>query len=418
MHVLRIVLITALLLTSNSFAQSGSSIYAEATDLMKEGKNAKAIKKYEEALALAESDNDSKLQMDCHMQLAELKNTIINYKSALAHYQSFSKLYKLQVAQEKQVLKQSVNELENEVEEVQETIVEKNSAIDSLSSEQLRKQLKINSLAIENQQKEIELNKAEYRKNRLILALLLAAAIAVFILVMYFQKKGVNKTLKSKNSEIVAEKDKSDKLLLNILPKKVAEELKEHGKTTSRKYEMATVMFTDFKGFTEFSEKNTPENIVDFIDYYFRAFDRIMEKHNIEKIKTIGDAYLCVSGIPNEDPNHVINMLNAAFEIQEFVHKTMKEGKRTGGDFLEMRIGIHCGPLVAGVVGAQKFAYDVWGDTVNIAARMEQSGALNVINVSETVYRLAKNQFDFEYRGEVEAKNKGRMKMYFVTKID
>ncbi len=415
MHILRVVFIAFLLLNSYSFAQSSNALYSEASLLMKEGKNAKAIKKYEEALAQAESEQNKQLQMDCHLQLAELKNTIINYKSALIHYESFSRLYKSQVVQEKHELKQSVNALENEVEEVEGAIVEKNSAIDSLSSEQLKKQLEIDELAIENQQKEIELNKAKYRRNRLILALLLAAAIVIFILVMYFQKKSVNKTLNNKNNEIVGEKEKSDKLLLNILPKAVAEELKENGKTTSRKYEMATVMFTDFKGFTQFSEKNTPETIVDFIDYYFRAFDRIIEKHNIEKIKTIGDAYLCVSGIPNEDPNHVTNMLNAAFEILAFVQKTRQEGEKTGGDFLEMRIGIHCGPLVAGVVGAQKFAYDVWGDTVNIAARMEQSGELNVINVSETVYSLAKNDFDFEYRGEVQAKNKGRMKMYFVS---
>jgi class 3 adenylate cyclase len=196
---------------------------------------------------------------------------------------------------------------------------------------------------------------------------------------------------------------------LNILPGTVAAELKEHGKTSSARHEMATVMFTDFQGFTTFAEQNTPEDVVALLDYYFRAFDAIISKYQIEKIKTIGDAYLCVSGVPTKNEDHAANMIQAAMEFQAFMEVSTEHAQ------LKMRIGIHTGPVVAGVVGSKKFAYDIWGDTVNIAARYEQTGEVGRINVSETVVEATNGAFTFEYRGELEAKNKGKMKMFFVV---
>jgi class 3 adenylate cyclase len=213
----------------------------------------------------------------------------------------------------------------------------------------------------------------------------------------------------------VIEKKKSDDLLLNILPETIAGELKEFGKTTPCRFEQATVMFTDFKGFTIYSEKHSPEELVKLVDHYFRAFDQIVKKYGIEKIKTIGDAYMCVAGIPVSQENHASLMIRAAFEFRDFVNKEAERKQKLNEPFLRMRIGLHSGPLVAGVVGSRKFAYDVWGDTVNIAARMEQSGEADGINVSESVHELVKDEFEFVYRGEIEAKNKGRLKMYFVT---
>jgi class 3 adenylate cyclase len=175
-------------------------------------------------------------------------------------------------------------------------------------------------------------------------------------------------------------------------------------------------MFTDFKGFTTFASENDPEDVVAMLDYYFRGFDEIISHFRIEKIKTIGDAYLCVSGAPMANPDHAKDMVQAALIFQEFVRKSAHKRFGKGSELLEMRIGIHSGPLVAGVVGSKKFAYDVWGDTVNVAARMEQASESGQINVSENVVQACGDNFHFYYRGELEAKNKGKLKMYFVEK--
>jgi class 3 adenylate cyclase len=244
----------------------------------------------------------------------------------------------------------------------------------------------------------------------------IAILVVIFISWAYYRNSKINNLLRQKNDEIAAAKEKSEELLLNILPASTAEELKEFGKTTSKRYDNASIMFTDFKGFTKFSEQYSPEDLVQELDNYFTVFDEIMQQYNIEKIKTIGDAYLCVCGVPDEDPNHATKIINAAFELRDYVQQKAKTLKEKGKPFLEMRIGVHSGPLVAGVVGSKKFAFDVWGDAVNIAARMEQSGEVNTINVSEDVHELIKDDFDLEYRGEIQAKNKGKLKMYFVLK--
>jgi len=204
-------------------------------------------------------------------------------------------------------------------------------------------------------------------------------------------------------------------LLLNILPEETATELKDKGKVKAQRFESVSVMFTDFKGFTAYSDKLSPEELVDSIDFYYSRFDEIVEKHGLEKIKTVGDAYMCAGGLPDPDPNNAHKMIAAAIEIAEFV----KESKKNDPDDMtrfDIRIGINTGPVVAGVVGKKKFAYDIWGDTVNIASRMESNSEPGKINVSEATYKLIKDQFMCSYRGEIEAKNKGMMKMYFVER--
>ncbi|MBK8397985.1 MAG: response regulator [Leptospiraceae bacterium] len=213
------------------------------------------------------------------------------------------------------------------------------------------------------------------------------------------------------------ERKKSDKLLLNILPEEVANELKEKGLVTPVLFENTSIMFTDFKGFTQIAEGLTPQELIKELDGCFSQFDQITERNNLEKLKTIGDAYMCAGGIPKVNATHAIDSCLAALEIQSFMNQ-MKEIKQSVNlPYWELRLGIHSGSVMAGVVGEKKFAYDVWGDTVNTASRMESSGTPGKINISYATYEFVKDFFDCEYRGEIDAKNKGKVKMYYLLRI-
>lgn len=219
--------------------------------------------------------------------------------------------------------------------------------------------------------------------------------------------------LKQRDNKIIAEaKRKSDELLLNILPFETAEELKQSGSAKARSFDMVTVMFTDFKGFTSISERLTAEQLVGEINTYFVEFDNIIQRHGIEKIKTIGDAYMAVGGLPTPTNTHAEDVVNAALEIQLFARE-MKV--KLGDAAFEVRIGIHTGPVVAGIVGIRKFAYDIWGDTVNIASRMESACVNGAINVSATTHALVKDKFKSIPRGKIDVKGKGELEMYFIV---
>ncbi len=217
------------------------------------------------------------------------------------------------------------------------------------------------------------------------------------------------KELELNNIALKYEKKKSDDLLLNILPGEIAEELKTKGSSEAKLYDHVTVMFTDFVNFTGISEKLSPKELVTEIDECFKAFDAIVENNGLEKIKTIGDAYLAVCGMPIEEANHAIYCANAARDIVSYIQNR----KKTGGLF-DVRIGLNSGPVVAGIVGSKKFAYDIWGDTVNVASRIESNSEANKINISGSTYELIKQQFICQYRGKIDAKNKGMMDMYFL----
>ncbi len=220
-----------------------------------------------------------------------------------------------------------------------------------------------------------------------------------------------------RTEELEDEKKKSDELLLNILPIKIADELKRTKRTTPQHFEKVTVMFTDFKGFTETSEKMSAIELVDELGACFSAFDSIIDKYGIEKIKTIGDSYMCVSGLPVPNSTHSVDMINAAIEIRSWMRNHNEEAKKNGKLYFEIRIGLDTGPVIAGVVGSKKFAYDIWGDTVNTASRMETSGEVGRINISGKTYENVKDTFSCEYRGKIEAKNKGLIDMYFVEPL-
>jgi len=247
--------------------------------------------------------------------------------------------------------------------------------------------------------------------------------LAIFGIPFYVSRRQYNAKLKefeyqqilSEQKEIILrEKQKSDDLLLNILPKEVAEELKETGHSEAHQFDNVTVIFTDFVNFTQVSEHLTPKELVNEIHTCFKAFDEIIGRYGLEKIKTIGDAYLAVSGLPTSDTKHAHRVVAAALEIRDFVEKHKEDNIDHGKEFLDVRIGIHSGPVIAGIVGVKKFAYDIWGDTVNTAARMEQSSTPGRITVSETTYDLIKQGFICEDRGEINAKHKGKVHMYYV----
>jgi class 3 adenylate cyclase/CheY-like chemotaxis protein len=223
-----------------------------------------------------------------------------------------------------------------------------------------------------------------------------------------------SKELELKNRELSEQKEKSDKLLLNILPYEIAEQLKNKGVVDAKTYRKVSVLFTDFKGFTKISEKLSPQEIIKELGVFFAKFDEIIGGHFIEKIKTIGDAYMCVGGLPLRNKSNPIDTVLAGLEMQAFANEYNKQKVAEGKEPWNLRIGIHTGRVVAGVIGKKKFAYDIWGDTVNTASRMESAGEIGKVNISGDTYEYIKDYFDCEYRGKIEAKNKGQIEMYFV----
>jgi adenylate cyclase len=219
--------------------------------------------------------------------------------------------------------------------------------------------------------------------------------------------------IQERTEALIKEKEKTENLLANILPKKTSDELKAKGKVTSSKFKMVTVLFADIEGFTKIAEQMNPDKLIDELDHFYFHFDSVVEKYNIEKIKTIGDAYMAAGGIPVKNRTNPVEVILAAMEMQQF----MMELKDNKADIWDLRIGMHTGSVIAGVVGQKKFSYDIWGDTVNIASRMESSGKIGKINISASTYHLVKEFFDFEFRGKMPVKYKGDIAMYFVNGI-
>ena len=271
----------------------------------------------------------------------------------------------------------------------QKQLIEQVNSIQRLSEENLAKEQEKKHI-LENQKESLE--REVVARTREVVA----------------QKEEIEK----QHDELKVEKKKSDDLLRNILPDEVAEELKEKGSTKAKLFDNVTVLFADFVDFTKAGEAMAPQELVNELHECFKGFDEIISHYGIEKIKTIGDAYLAVCGLPQADDRHAEKVVLAATEINEFMRRRQVQ---TGGKTFRVRLGVHSGSVVAGIVGVKKFAYDIWGDTVNTAARMEQNSEPGKINISQSTYDLVNDKFNCEYRGEIDAKNKGMLKMYYVS---
>ena len=258
--------------------------------------------------------------------------------------------------------------------------------------------------AVELKNKDLEIAKLKKRNERV----LFTGGFVVLLLILGILFRNYRRQQRS-NVLLSKEKQRSDDLLLNILPAEVAEELKETGAAHAKQYDAVSVLFTDFVNFTGTAEQLPPQALVKELHECFTAFDAIMERNGLEKIKTIGDAYMAVCGLPVGEPRHAQKTVQAALDILAFLHRRSTQEHTFG-----IRIGINSGPVVAGIVGVKKFAYDIWGDTVNTAARMEQHGVAGEINISESTYELVKDAYACKYRGVVAAKSKGEVPMYFV----
>ena len=351
-----------------------------ARDYGKLGKYNLAIESAERGLKIAEENKLMKEKLDAINALYQIYRAKKDYHTALIYYEQ---LFHLTDSLNASLAKESTSKF-------------------NLQLEAQKNKEKITVLL-----KDQQIQEQKSSRQRIILFSLLGGLLLIITLA-YSIYKG---------------KKRSDELLLNILPEEVAEELKEKGSADAKQFDDVTVMFTDFMGFTQISEKLSPTELVNEIHECFKAFDEIISKHNIEKIKTIGDSYMCAGGLPVMNKTNAEDIVRAAIEIQEYMNTPRSTDALSNGEVSPpnggifrgaVRIGIHTGPVVAGIVGVKKFAYDIWGDTVNIASRMESSGEAGKINISGSTYEIVKDKFKTKYRGEIETKGKGMMQMYFV----
>lgn len=397
--------------------------------------NAKKLLK--ESLSLIAAANDKDLQLNNLKLLREVAEKEEDTKSYAVYNKQISDIEKLvSTNKSNQALTEKVDLLDNEKEYLSNRVASLSAAqmkaelmlamqknyLDSLQMTRMQDsfQLATKELALKEQASQLALQDNYIRLQSSQRNFFIALAIILLLLVLgvylrFTAVKKYNTVLNAKNEALVAEQQRSEMLLLNILPDIIAKELKAEGITKARRYEQATVMFTDFKDFSSIAMMLSPEHLVAELDIYFKAFDEIIAKYNIEKIKTIGDAYMCAGGLPDVKGSEPKDVVLAALEIQALLDQFKQEREQKGKPFFEARIGIHTGPLVAGVVGSIKFAYDIWGDTVNIASRLESNGQAGRVNISATTYALVKDYFKFEARGIIPIKNNHEIAMYFVS---
>lgn len=373
------------------YTLGNSNILIDIGDIYLEQKRFElAISSFQEGLMLAEELGDVGNQESSSDGLFKAYRTIGNHKDALTYLEK--KLY----------FNDSLKSEETAI-RLQQLEFKRQIQADSLI--QIEKELKV------EMQHQSEVRTKDRNRN-------LAIGFSIFFLFVSGGLYSRWSYIKKSKAILQKEKDRSENLLLNILPEEIAEELKEKGEAEARDFDLVSILFTDFKGFTQKSEHLTAKELIEEINECFIAFDHICGKYGIEKIKTIGDAYMAAGGVPVYSESSTKNTILAAIEMQNFVSERIKVKQAQNEMAFEMRLGIHTGPVVAGIVGVKKFQYDIWGDTVNTAARMESSGEIGKVNISQYTYDLIKEekQFKFTSRGKIQAKGKGEMEMWFVKK--
>jgi adenylate cyclase len=359
------------------------------TTLLQQGKAEEALVYLKQGLAIAQAIGLKDDVRYAYSSLAQAYEKMNNYAAAVETYKRFNGIKDSLFNQEAQ---QQIAEIGFRYER-----------------ERVREQLKLAKTQAE----------LDAQKRNQILILLGAGAVILLIVLLAMMHRSrlqtrLNRKLARSHREVELEKERSEDLLLNILPAETARELKETGSAQTHFYPEVSVLFTDFKGFSKLAEQLSYKELVQELDECFRGFDEIVDRHGLEKIKTIGDAYMCASGLPKPNANHAINAVRAGMEIQQFMNQLKARRQAEGKAFFEARLGIHTGPVVAGVVGTHKFAYDIWGDTVNTASRLESSGSVGRVNISGATYEKVQSHFICQYRGAVSAKNIGEIDMYFV----
>jgi adenylate cyclase len=361
------------------------SLLGLANIYQKMGKNATAISTYKKAQIIAQKVGADYILKDVYEGLAKSYASVSNFENAFVYQKLFD------------VVKDSIYTVETD---------------DKIKNFQFSYEIdkKEDEIEILEKTSEIEGLQIERQKGIIYAAVIMVVLLLVMAIGIFNRYKYVRKTKRV----IEVEKDKSEALLLNILPKETARELEDNGFATPQHYDSVSVLFTDFKSFTKLAESMSSQDLVKELNMYFSAFDDIMERYGLEKIKTIGDAYMSAGGIPTANQTHPEDSIKAGLAIQDYMKESNSHRMDNGLAPWELRVGIHTGPVVAGVVGKKKFAYDIWGDTVNVASRMESNGEAGKVNISAATYSLVKDQYDVTHRGKIEAKNKGEIDMYFV----
>ncbi len=369
----------------NAKLDMAQALIGQANTYEQKGDKKKALEKYQQAKILA-------LDVGASYELKNIYEGMSNIYHALNDYKNAYEYQNLLTG-----IKDTLYNFE----------IEKKLSGLTFNYEIEKKQGQIEILTKDKELQDLDLERQRFAKNAFLIGLLMVIAIVFILFKNYREKVKINQILDQQKDEI-------ESLLLNILPAEVADELQKNGQATPRYYDSVTVLFTDFKEFSKIAEGLSPNELVEELNEYFNAFDDIMDKHNIEKIKTIGDAYMCAGGIPTPDTDHPLNAVRAALDIQNFIKEKNTRQQLKGLVPWDIRIGIHTGPVVAGVVGKTKYAYDIWGSTVNIASRMESNGVPGKINISASTFELIKNDYSCAYRGKISAKNIGEVDMYFI----
>jgi adenylate cyclase len=434
-------------------ALRATALNREGKALMLNGKR-KAASPFEQSLRVLRDSGspDKNLALDNLENLRTLaqrsgrERDLANIEAQIAHLRSGGTLAKTPTPDARQALQQELSATQQQLaseqnafrekqatllqesQELQAKLAEREAALDQMSEAQMKTAMLVmeqrllldsvfyragmDSLAVSNANLALRESESNRKFNYAIMGvLLLLAGGSTFSFVRARQNAHV---LAEKNKVIREEQERSENLLLNILPSLVADELKKQGRTNARYFEDVSVLFADFVNFSKITEQLSPQQLVSELDTCFQEFDKIIAYHRLEKIKTIGDAYMCAGGLPDGGGAQLREMVSAARDMQSWLVEWNAQREQQGQPRFDARIGIHRGPVVAGVVGSRKFAFDIWGDTVNIAARIEQAGEGGRINISGEAFQFVKDYFPCQYRGKIPAKNKGEIDMYFV----